>query len=400
MAALTVGWVARPAMGCSVPVFRYALERWNPDFYQIAIFHKGPLKDDVRTALEKVGKDASGWGEGPNVDVVAVDTGTTIPQDLSDVWKHIQAGGLAESLPFMVVRFPEMLQMPLDLTSGTLTAANLKALLESPARTEISKRIRGGHSAVWVLLESGDDKKDGAAEALLAKTLKKLQQDLKLPEDSTVDAGVEMTIDEVATGLRVEFSILRVSRDNPEEKYFVENLLDAEPTLRGSADPAVYVVFGRGRLLTVIPHEDLNEDNIGAIAEFLVGPCSCMVKEQNPGLDLLMAANWNDYGGDIIQERPLTDLPGAADFTPTTGAVSNAAPAGAGEIDKAVPPPSADRVRKLETRKKQLAASGSSKPQIPVRSENRLFLTLMTLATFAVVIVVLGTVLLGKRRKF
>ena len=33
------------------------------------------------------------------------------------------------------------------------------------------------------------------------------------------------------------------------------------------------------------------------MAEFLTGPCSCEVKEMNPGYDLLLAANWNSLAG-------------------------------------------------------------------------------------------------------
>ena len=31
------------AQACSVPVFRYALERWPADAYRLVIFHNGPL---------------------------------------------------------------------------------------------------------------------------------------------------------------------------------------------------------------------------------------------------------------------------------------------------------------------------------------------------------------------
>ena len=31
------------ALACSVPVFRYALEKWPPDVYQATVFHRGPL---------------------------------------------------------------------------------------------------------------------------------------------------------------------------------------------------------------------------------------------------------------------------------------------------------------------------------------------------------------------
>ena len=36
----------------------------------------------------------------------------------------------------------------------------------------------------------------------------------------------------------------------------------------------------------------INEETIGEVAAFLTGPCSCLIKEMNPGIDLLMSADW------------------------------------------------------------------------------------------------------------
>jgi hypothetical protein len=37
----------------------------------------------------------------------------------------------------------------------------------------------------------------------------------------------------------------------------------------------------------------LNADLIRELTEFLCGACSCQVKEQNPGFDLLLTTDWN-----------------------------------------------------------------------------------------------------------
>ena len=36
---------------CQVPVFRYALERWQPDHYQLVIVHDGNLTDEEQANL-------------------------------------------------------------------------------------------------------------------------------------------------------------------------------------------------------------------------------------------------------------------------------------------------------------------------------------------------------------
>ena len=48
--------VAAVAQACNIPVFRYALERWQPDSCEVIVFHRGKLTadDDVQVqALEK-----------------------------------------------------------------------------------------------------------------------------------------------------------------------------------------------------------------------------------------------------------------------------------------------------------------------------------------------------------
>jgi hypothetical protein len=44
--------------------------------------------------------------------------------------------------------------------------------------------------------------------------------------------------------------------------------------------------------------EGISDANIYAACSFLVGWCSCQIKAQNPGVDLLMLADWNN----MIQE--------------------------------------------------------------------------------------------------
>jgi len=66
-------------------------------------------------------------------------------------------------------------------------------------------------------------------------------------------------------------------------------------------------MFGRGRALEVIlanvAKPTLNED----LTSFLSGACSCQVKEQNPGFDLLLSVNWDGelHGeGGLLPRRP------------------------------------------------------------------------------------------------
>ena len=92
------------------------------------------------------------------------------------------------------------------------------------------------------------------------------------------------------------FSMLRLDRSNEEEAFFVASLLQSEEDLMGIAEPMAFAVFGRGRVLYALVGQGINPSNIRRACEFIIGPCSCQVKDTNPGIDLLLKATWDDQG--------------------------------------------------------------------------------------------------------
>ena len=57
-------------------------------------------------------------------------------------------------------------------------------------------------------------------------------------------------------------------------------------------EPMVFPVFGRGRVLEPLIGAGINKENVLEHSGYLCGACSCEIKDQNPGIDLLIAANW------------------------------------------------------------------------------------------------------------
>jgi hypothetical protein len=80
---------------------------------------------------------------------------------------------------------------------------------------------------VWLLIASGDSAQDDTAELTLEEELKKLKTDLKLPERT--DAPEDAIGD--GPELRVEFSTLRVTRNDPKETALVSMLMNSEADL-------------------------------------------------------------------------------------------------------------------------------------------------------------------------
>ncbi len=316
LAALLAAVLAAPgAPACGVPVFRYALERWRAELYELVVFRREPLGPGEREAIRLV------EGEAPpraNCQAVEVDLAAPLEDRFKDLWEAQSS----PALPLAVLRPRSPNAAGVTIWSGPLTVASIRTLLDSPARREIAKRLTGSHSGVWVLLESGDRAADVAAAGQVEVRLQKLEKELKLPDPEPrppaqggADAG---TPPGTEPALRIRFSLLRIARGDPAESAFIAFLLK----MRGTRDPAdpvrpvVFPVFGRGRVLCAIEGKEIEEDLRDA-AVFLTGPCSCELKEMNPGADLLITADWD--GALQGEHLSLPDLVGVSGILEKAG---------------------------------------------------------------------------------
>ncbi|MEW6303990.1 MAG: hypothetical protein AB1705_10995 [Verrucomicrobiota bacterium] len=299
--ALGAVFCAVSAWGCSVPVFRYALERWAADPYQAFVLHRGPLSAPDQSLVHELEKAADTLHA--NVSLRTV--------DVAQKSELLELAPPGKPLPWVVVKYPVATRLPGIVWSGPLGEA-AQQLFDSPARKEIVHRLAQGESAVWVLLESGDPQKDDAAEQLLVSRLAYLLATLKLPKLDAQDV-VNGLISIPEADLRLEFSSLRISRTDPAEQAFVPMLLGTEADLKSAHQPIIFPVFGRGRALYALVGSGIKTETIDQAATFLIGKCSCQVKEQNPGVDLLLAADWDSLIK--TQFNPNLDLPTLAQLT-------------------------------------------------------------------------------------
>jgi hypothetical protein len=167
----------------------------------------------------------------------------------------------------------------------------LRAITDSPARRELARRILAGDSAVWLLVDSGKREADDAAEAAIEKRLKYIESVAALPDidpnDPTSQVGP-------GPALKAKFSLLRVSRSDPAEKFLVAMLTWALTDKADAANAAVVApAFGRGKVLGVAPAGEVTDEVVDEMCMFLLGPCSCQAKEANPGYDLLVTMDWD-----------------------------------------------------------------------------------------------------------
>ncbi len=344
------------ASACNVPVFRYALERWPAENYEAFVFHKGAISPIDQQRLNALSNSIQQLSA--NLVVRRVDLSESHGMDEERLWRA-QTNAM---LPWVVVRAPESESADPSLWTGALQDVNAKALLDSPASSELATHLLNGDSVVWLMIDSGDRAQDEAASALLTNETKRLESVLKLPPPSADDPAPRS-----ALPLRIAFSIQHLARDAAGEDLFLRMLLHGEKVEQGK--PAVVPVFGRGRALTALSGFELTPKIFSQAAAFLCGACSCEVKELNPGKDLLLAANW---------ESIFTGPPLAA---PAPAVIAGeSVPIAAGNPTAAPPAPRAAKDVPNERRGLKLLAS-------------------VTLAFVCIIVLIIGIVMLRSLRQ-
>ncbi|MEE8429592.1 MAG: hypothetical protein V3S33_08850 [Gammaproteobacteria bacterium] len=296
------------AYACSTPVFRYAMERWPADYYEGVLIHKGPIADDDQASMLLQDEKAEFLNlrlSKIDLELSPADPNSPGPAERIKSQLGIE---VPETLPALVLWYPWNKGRAAPFWTGQFTPATVKALIQSPKRQELAQRLTDGQTAVWIFIESGNADKDKAALKLLNQQLDTATKELK-------EMAPELAEELEMPGLSYEFSILPVSRSDPRERMFLEMLLKSEPDLDEYTDePIVFPTFGRGRALFALVGKGINAENLQEAIAFITGPCGCEVKMLNPGVDLLMAENWDASVMQFYQEfyetteEPLPEL--------------------------------------------------------------------------------------------
>jgi hypothetical protein len=258
---------------CNVPVFRYALERWPSEVWTIYLPGNSTTfsqKNEIFSFLQPHSNQHE------------------VCYNFQLVFRKNSSPG---DEPILQLVSPYSPDSPILECPATVDAAN--TLIDSPLRRQIAQKLLDGQTAVWLLLESGNPGQDNPTFTFLQSQLQKLQATLQLP-DFNPNSHIPIELDEAAQDLTIHFSALRLSRNDPAEMALVSQLLHSEPDLIHYPDQTIlFPIFGRGRVLYALVGEGITQETISEAASFITGPCSCIIKDLNPGIDLLMPVHWD-----------------------------------------------------------------------------------------------------------
>jgi len=318
----------QPASACQVPVFRYALERWEADPFILQVAHTRPLPGPLEKRLGELQKELESTPPPVNLELEVLDLG-----NLTDEQKVAVPGlDLIQNDPAILLHPPKSWgddARPLVFDANVPT---IDRILDSPARRRCVEDLLAGQSAVWFLVESSDKSADDQAFQTLKAALKRAEKEIEIPEGIHCAEDAESLPDNVnledvlrsSIPLKISFKIERLCRDDPAEQVFLKLL--AGPAGQWPEGPAVVPVFGRGRSLGPAPAADLPGQRIIDACAYLCGACSCQVKSGNPGYDILFRAPWSEHlqEGLVVIDKELPPLPGV------------------GQIDQKAPPADLD----------------------------------------------------------
>ncbi len=260
LATLIIAICTSGACACTIPVFRFALDRWEADKFHLVLpqaVSKEPAVQDLLRPLRANGK--------ANLDITT--SADTTQQD--SVLRYSRASDK-------------------QVWSGKLDAAALSAVLDSPARKKLVQQLLAGDSVIWVIADSGSPV-DVLEVERIEKRLKFLEQVASLPIQDPNDPDSQLG---PGPALKLKFTTLRLRRDDPAEQLLLRMLAGPQGTFDPATTSFAGAVFGRGRVLGAWPLAILDDASLDDACMFLVGRCGCRLKNESPGWDILLNLDW------------------------------------------------------------------------------------------------------------
>lgn len=154
---------------------------------------------------------------------------------------------------------------------------DLKDLASSPLREFIAGELMKGKLCVMLLLKSGIREKDEDRVQVVRHAL----------ENSPYGKIISM---------------VELDRHDKSEVHFISNLLNVESDLKVINDPMLFGIFGRFKALEPLISKGITEENVNLMLDFLTADCSCLIKDDMPGTDILCSNNWENPATALVNK--------------------------------------------------------------------------------------------------
>ena len=226
------------SMACTTKVSEWVLLNSFADKYRLVYYHKGSTGDEAAEQNRKI----ENW------------SGTTNIVFRSAINETIDK-------PYYALYYGDRLIEKYDNYSS------ISDITSSPLREIVVEDLMAGKLCVMLYLKSGNDEKD--------------------------DQGIQTTKKALAASpFRDIITFIELERSSIPEKHLVSMLLNVESDLKEIYEPMLFGVFGRFRALEPLLGRGITEENITLLIDFLTADCSCLIKDNLPGMSILCKAKW------------------------------------------------------------------------------------------------------------
>lgn len=232
--------VAIAGLACTTKVSEWVLLNAPADRYMLVYHHNGDISDAVKLQHIQMEKNITA-------------------ANLSFVTKN-EPGA---QKPYYTLHYNQRIFMQ------TGDFAEITKLVTSPVREEVSADLMKGNLCVLLFLKSGVAEKDEPGLRMVREAL-------------------------TASPFRDIITLKEIDRNSKDEKHLVSLLLHVENDLKDIQEPMLFGVFGRFRVLEPLLAKGITKENIGLMISFFTADCSCVIKDDLPGMSMLTLTNWAD----------------------------------------------------------------------------------------------------------
>ena len=228
------------SLACTTRVSEWVLLNSLPEQYTLICFHNSQLSE----TLNKQNLDVADRIKTANIQFKTVNR-----QDIKE--------------PYYGLYYEDR------LFSRYSNPEELRNLITSPLREKIAAELMAGKLCVMVYLKTDNKEKDERGLQTIQKAL-----------GSSLFGKI--------------ITVFELSRNNKEEVQFTSLLLNVEDDLKGIQEPMLFGVFGRFKALEPLLGSGISEENISLMIDYLTSECSCLIKDDLPGTDILFTDKWEN----------------------------------------------------------------------------------------------------------
>jgi hypothetical protein len=242
------------SLACTTKVSEWVMLNSLPTDYALIYFHKDPLSEKEKQQNTEAAENISSGN---------IQFRNLLKKDIKN--------------PFYALYYKNR------LFSKYNDFRELKNLTSSPLREKIANELKEGKLTVLLYLKTDVKEKDDTGLQIVKKTIASSPFGKIIP-------------------------VIELSRNNVNEKDFIEMLLNVESDLKDINEPMLFGIFGRFKALEPLLAKGITEENINLMINYLTADCSCLIKDNLPGTDILFINDWENPApalvNKILDENP------------------------------------------------------------------------------------------------